>query len=47
MILGWTVFGDIPTVPVLIGSGIIVASGLAALARERFRPGAPAESVAG
>ena len=47
VILGWAVFGDIPTVPVLIGSGIIVASGLAALARERFSPAAPAESVAG
>ena len=46
VILGWTVFGDIPTVPVLVGSGIIVASGLAALARERFRPPSAAESVA-
>ncbi len=47
MILGWAVFGDIPTLPVLIGSGIIVASGLVVLARERWRPAVPAESAAG
>ena len=40
VILGWAIFGDMPGLNVLLGSLVIVGSGLAVLYRERF--GGPA-----
>jgi len=42
--IGFVVWGDIPTPSLLLGSGIVVASGLALLLREMKR-GAPAKAV--
>ena len=39
MILGYLVFGDVPTVPLLIGAAIIVAAGLFLFWRERAAAG--------
>jgi drug/metabolite transporter (DMT)-like permease len=39
VIFGWLVFGDLPDVWTLAGSGLIVGSGLYALHRERVRKG--------
>lgn len=36
ILLGWLFFADLPTVPMLAGAGIIVASGLFVLHRERL-----------
>jgi drug/metabolite transporter (DMT)-like permease len=35
IVFGWLVFGDIPSVPVMIGAALIVASGLYIFFRER------------
>ena len=35
LLLGWTVFGDVPTAPMLIGAAIIIAAGSAIILRER------------
>lgn len=47
IVLGFVVFGDIPDLPMILGSGIIVASGLYMLYRERVvgRSKAASESV--
>ena len=47
IVLGFVVFGDIPDLPMMLGSGIIVASGLYMLYRERVvgRSKAASESV--
>ena len=34
-LFGWLVFGDLPTVATLIGAGLVIASGLFILYRER------------
>ncbi|MFN4275448.1 MAG: DMT family transporter [Ferrovibrio sp.] len=36
ILLGWLFFADLPTMPMLVGAGIIVASGLFVLHRERL-----------
>ena len=45
VILGWAIFGDVPGLNVLLGSLVIVGSGLAVLYRERFRGPAVAAQV--
>lgn len=50
LVIGYAVWGDIPTIGLLIGSGIVVTSGLFLLwhearDRERGRPGAPPQNV--
>jgi drug/metabolite transporter (DMT)-like permease len=37
MLLGFLVWGDVPTISLLVGSGIVVASGLFLLYREAQR----------
>lgn len=46
-ILGWLVWGDVPTLQIAIGNAIIVASGLYVLYRERVRgtPPTPPEPI--
>lgn len=41
-ILGFAVWGDVPTPGLLVGSAIVVASGLYILWRETLRPAVPA-----
>jgi drug/metabolite transporter (DMT)-like permease len=38
VVLGYLVFGDVPTANVLAGAGVIVAAGLALLWHERRAP---------
>ncbi len=45
VILGWAIFGDVPGLNVLLGSLVIVGSGLAVLYRERFAGPAVAAQV--
>ena len=45
VILGWAIFGDIPGPNVLLGSLVIVGSGLAVLYRERYQGPAVAAQV--
>jgi drug/metabolite transporter (DMT)-like permease len=40
-ILGFAIWGDVPTMTLLIGSAIVVASGLYILWRETLRRGRP------
>ena len=39
--LGWIYWGDVPTLEVLGGAAIVVASGLVILYRERPKPSGP------
>ena len=36
IIIGLAIFGDVPTLPMIIGALIIVASGIAVILRERW-----------
>lgn len=35
VVIGWTLFDEAPTVPMLVGAGLIIASGIAIVLRER------------
>jgi drug/metabolite transporter (DMT)-like permease len=41
VLLGWTVFGDVPDHPTLWGAAVVIASGLYLLWRERIVQGQP------
>jgi drug/metabolite transporter (DMT)-like permease len=45
VILGWLIWGDVPSLDVVLGSVIIVGSGLFVFYRERYRPIAARDGV--